>query len=66
MQNNLGALVSVWAHLISLLLHDSLLKTKSRKADGINVLENRKHLASSVWKINLILQKENKDLKKKS
>lgn len=50
MQNNLGALVSVWAHLISLLLRDSLLKTESRKADGINVIENRKHLASSVWK----------------
>lgn len=64
MQNNLGALVSVWAHLISLLLRDSLLKTESRKADGINVIENRKHLASSVWKINLILQKEKKRFKK--
>lgn len=64
MQNNLGALVSVWAHLISLLLRDSLLKTESRKADGINVIENRKHLAFSVWKINLILQKEKKRFKK--
>lgn len=42
-----------WSHLISFFLRDSLLETESPNADGINVIEHRKHLPHSVVKINL-------------